>query len=415
MKNLLKQAAICLLFTLLLSACGGGNAYPEGVPSNYYPLLDRALEGVERRGELIDLLGQLPPEERDEMAYLMAWMPQADLDTMSLDLLRENVAWACRAREEFVWCRELPEEIFLNEVLPYYVVDEVRDEWRGSLYALVKPVVEGATSLQEAAEAVNRAITDLTGVSYNTLREKTNQSPRESMRQGMASCTGLSILLVDALRAVGVPARFVGTASWHDNRGNHSWTEVWFEGKWWVTEYVFPGTFGDAWFMADAGKAQTDSRNYAVYATAFGTSGDWFPMVWALEEEVVSPDWSKAPQQIAAVNVTESYRLASASATDERLAAGSHVWLTLEMWRDRAHASHSGDRVAANVDLFTAEGVQVGGGRTSDVLQDMNDCLRILVAKGSAYEVRYTDGADRSLKIPVWVGESDQILKLYWL
>ena len=64
------------------------------------------------------------------------------------------------------------------------------------------------------------------GVEYNTLREKTNQSPAESMRQGMASCTGLSVLLVDALRAVGIPARFAGTAAWHDDRGNHSWTEV---------------------------------------------------------------------------------------------------------------------------------------------------------------------------------------------
>lgn len=414
MKYLLKEAVIGLTILFLLPACGGGNSYPEGVPSAYYPLLDEALEGVERRADLLDLLARLPLEERDEMAHLMAWMPHSDLDTMSLELLRENVAWACRAREEFSWCRELPEEIFLNEVLPYYVVDEVRDEWRGSLYALVKPVVTGASSLREAAEAVNRAITDLTGVSYNTLREKTNQSPRESMRQGMASCTGLSILLVDALRAVGVPARFVGTASWHDNRGNHSWTEVWFEGQWWVTEYLFPGAFGDAWFMADAGKAQADSRNYAVYATAFGTSGDWFPMVWALEEESPSPDWSKAPQQIAAVNVTENYRSASASATDERLAAGSHVWLTLQMWRDRAHASHSGDRVAANVDLFTAEGVQVGGGRTADVQQDMNDGLRILVPKNKAYEVRYTNGVDCTLKIPVLVEESDKILNLYW-
>ena len=57
------------------------------------------------------------------------------------------------------------------------------------------------------------------------------------MRQGMASCTGLSILLVDALRSVGIPARFAGTASWHDDRGNHSWTEVRLDDGWHFTEF----------------------------------------------------------------------------------------------------------------------------------------------------------------------------------
>jgi len=78
--------------------------------------------------------------------------------------------------------------------------------------------------MRSAVEAVNACIASTVDVEYNTLREKTNQSPSESMRQHMASCTGLSILLVDALRSVGIPARFAGTAAWHDDRGNHSWT-----------------------------------------------------------------------------------------------------------------------------------------------------------------------------------------------
>lgn len=409
------------LYALLLLICGAIIApactpkpYPEGVPSDYYPLLDKALEGAQRREAITALLEECPRGERKALAHLLAWMPRADLDTMSLDLLIQNLHLACRARTEFVWCRDLPEEIFLGEVLPYYVVDEVRDEWRETLYRLVSPTVEGATTLREAAEAVNRAITSLTGVSYNTLREKTNQSPRESMRQGMASCTGLSILLVDALRAVGIPARFVGTASWHDNRGNHSWTEVWMEGRWWVTEYVFPGAFGDAWFMADAGKAIARERNYAIYATHFGEADDWFPMVWALEEESPNPDWSQAPQHIAAINVTESYQQAAALNEEERLQQGTHLWLGLEMWRDRHCDFQSGDRVEANVDLFTDEGVQVGGGRTAGSLRDLNDRLRILVEKGKNYEVRYTDGSGRAVVVPVEVGHEAQDVRLFW-
>ena len=88
-------------------------------------------------------------------------------------------------------------------------------------------------------------------------------------------------MLVDAYRAVGIPARFAGTASWHDDRGNHSWTEVWLDGEWRVTEYYFPSQLDHLWFMADASKAKADDRTYAIYATRFGKAEDWFPMVWA--------------------------------------------------------------------------------------------------------------------------------------
>ena len=52
--------------------------------------------------------------------------------------------------------------------------------------------------------------------------------PMSTMVFGYASCTGISILYVDALRSVGIPARLVGTPAWHgkENDGNHNWVEV---------------------------------------------------------------------------------------------------------------------------------------------------------------------------------------------
>ena len=124
---------------------------------------------------------------------------------MDLELLKENVTYANIARNKYAWANELPEEVYLCDVLPYCVVDEVRDSWRKELYEMFSPAVDTCKTMYDAICAVNANIPALTGVHYNTKREKTNQSPRESMRQGMASCTGLSILLVDAYRAVGIP------------------------------------------------------------------------------------------------------------------------------------------------------------------------------------------------------------------
>ena len=194
---------IFLLLGACLCACG---RYGCGVPAGYEPLLDAALAGCPRADSLRQLLRQTPREQREGMAFLIAHMPRGDRDTMRLDLLRENVEYAYRARREYPWTRALPDSVFLNEVLPYAAVDEVRDSWRADFYPRFARRVALCRDIRAAIDSVNRNIAADVGVEYNTAREKTNQSPAESMRQHMASCTGLSVLLVDALRAAATTA-----------------------------------------------------------------------------------------------------------------------------------------------------------------------------------------------------------------
>lgn len=397
----MKRLLLLMLGALFGVSCAT-NPYGEGIPASYVPLLDAALEETPRADSLRMLLRETPRAEREAMAYLIAWMPRGDRDTMSLELLRENVHYACLARKEYPWAKSLPDSVFLNEVLPYAVVDEVRDSWRADFYERFAPCVAGCTTLREAFEVVNRNLRDRVQVDYNTLREKTNQSPAESMRQHMASCTGLSVLLVDALRAVGVPARFAGTAAWHDNRGNHSWTEVWLDGEWRFAEYYYAG-LDEAWFLPDAGKASPDDRAHAIYAVSFRPTGDWFPMVW-----------SESSREVHAVNVSQRYVDLYAVRESEQVKQGTHVWVSFRMFRDARHASESGDRVAANVDVFNADGLQVGGGRTAGPTQDMNDVLKFLLEKNRSYLFRYTDGADRPVEMKVEVGDAPVTVDGYW-
>ena len=161
---------LILLLSLGLCACGGSR-YGSGIPAYYDPLLDAALAECPRADSLQQLLRETPRAEREAMAWLMAWMPCGDLDTMRLDLLRENVTYACRARAQFPWAQTLPDSIFLNEVLPYAAVDEVRDAWRGDFYARFAPCVAGCRTLREAAEAVNRSIVERVGGVQYAARE----------------------------------------------------------------------------------------------------------------------------------------------------------------------------------------------------------------------------------------------------
>lgn len=395
---LILKKPFLLLFAGLLCACGG--RYGCGVPAAYEPLLDAALADCPRADCLRRLLRITPRSERESMAYLIAYMPTGDRDTMQIDLLRENVKYACLARARYPWTRALPDSVFLNEVLPYAVVDEVRDDWRADFYARFAPRVAECSNLKAAIDSVNRHLAADVQVAYNTLREKTNQSPSESMRQHMASCTGLSVLLVDALRAVGIPARFAGTPAWHDDRGNHSWVEVWIDGQWYFTEFL-PAGLNRAWFLPDAGLASETDRTHGIFAVSFRPTGDWFPMVW-----------SEDSREVHGVNVTARYRTLYAAQEQLLRVAGTHTEVRLRLFRDAAHAVTSGDRVAANVDVFCDE-EQMGGGRTAGPQQDMNDDLRFLLEKNRTYEFRYENARGEAAAVTAAVGDSPMTVTGY--
>lgn len=381
----------------------------KNTPS-YAVELENVIAASERAEALRSLMAETPEAEREAMAYLLINMPDFDREAMDLALLKENVKYATLARAKYSWAKALPEDVYLNDVLPYYVVDEVRDPWRKELYELFAPAVDTCKTMYEAICAVNGNIPRLTGVDYNTKREKTNQSPRESMRQGMASCTGLSILLVDAYRAVGIPARFVGTASWHDNRGNHSWTEVWLDGAWRVTEYYFPSKLDHLWFMPDASKATADDRNYAIYATRFGKADDWFPMVWA--DGTGEGPVEALPKWVGAENVTAHYQELAYEQYTRHMEAGTHTFIRIAGYKDAAHTEHSDDRVAMGVDIFHGT-EQMGGGLTAGPLRDMNDMFSVLVEKNRDYELRYYDDAGNLKRQSVTLNEEPITVNIF--
>ena len=375
----------------------------------YSPELEAAINSSSRPEALREFLAASDALHREALGYLITHMPQADRDTMSLDLLGENVEYALMAYNKYPWAQSLPKEVFYTDVLPYHVVDEVRDSWRRELYELFAPLVDTCSTMYGALCAVNSNIPQITGVEYNTRREKTNQSPRESMRQGMASCTGLSILLVDAYRAVGIPARFVGTASWHDNRGNHSWTEVWLDGAWRVTEYYFPSQLDHLWFMADAAKARPDDRHYAIYATRFGEAPDWFPMVWCGEEDTPI---DSLPRHIGAENVTQHYIDLAHEQQARHTEAGTHTLLRIAGYTQRGSTLHSEDRAIIGVDIFAGT-EQMGGGLTSGPTRDMNDLFTLLVPKNATYELRYNNAEGQLQRQAVAVGEEPMTVNIY--
>ena len=303
-------------------------------------------------------------------------MPRRDLQTLPGSLLLENITLAYQAMTEFPWGESIPRELFLNDVLPYSNLDEQREAWRKTLHDKCAPLVKDCKTPGEAAQRLNEKLFGLVNVKYSTKRKKADQSPSESMETGLASCTGLSILLVDACRSVGVPARLAGIPNWIDNRGNHTWVEVW-DQRWHFTGAAEPDAHGldHTWFQADAALAVKDSKEHAIYAASFKKTPLPFPLVWARDLDYVS-----------AVNVTDAYTQKAKLIEPEKTRLMVKVL-------DRP----GGNRVAAKVRISDPKDATIGfEGTTRDEKSDSNDMLSFEVAQDRTYQIEAEFGDQKA-------------------
>ncbi|MGB1128691.1 MAG: transglutaminase domain-containing protein [Haloferula sp.] len=323
--------------------------------------------------------------------FLVAGMPTKDLKSLDSGFLIENLTLAFQAREEFPWATQVPEEVFLNDVLPYASLDETRESWRPDFYAQCKPLVKDCKTAAEAAQVINRDFFNLIKVHYNTGRKAPNQSPSESKALGMATCTGLSIILVDACRSVGVPARIAGTALWANKRGNHTWVEIHDRDEWFFTgadEYDKKG-LNRAWFTKDASQALEDDWKQAIWASSWKRTGSHFPLVWNL-----------GSRDVPAVNVTARY------VTGEGVAIASHTRF-LRLW-DRK----GGERMVAEVEVVDADGVVQQTVTTKGGKTDLNDMPEIKLLDAGLYRLQVNVGGEMRA-ITVDAGEGNT-LDLVW-
>jgi hypothetical protein len=263
----------------------------------------------ENRKELEKALTDAPKDQRPGVEFLIVNMPDKDLTTLKADFLLTNTKLAYQARAEFPWGKDVPEKVFFNDVLPYANVDEKRDVWRQEMYDLCKPIAKECKTPTEVTKRLNAELFKKLKVGYSTERRAANQSPKESIDSGKASCTGLSILLRDACRSVGVPARLVGTPRWATKNGNHTWVEIWDQG-WHFTGACEPDPAGldRGWFVADAAAALKGDPQKAIYAARFEKGEQHFPMVWSrgnksVPGEDVTDRYAKAKKKADTVQV----------------------------------------------------------------------------------------------------------------
>ena len=342
---------------ILVCLLGYSAIAQPAVQSN--PLETRYELAGKNRTEIEQAVKQAPKEHRTAVEFLIQNMRQKDLQSLSAEFLLDNVRVAYEARAAAPWASQVSDDLFFKDILPYANVDEKRENWRGKLREICWPIVKDCKTTGEAAQELNKQLFKKVKVKYSTKRKKANQSPSESMDSGLASCTGLSILLVDACRSVHVPARLVGIPQWSNKRGNHTWVEVWDNGDWHFTgaaEYNKNG-LDRAWFQRDASLANKTKRMNSIYA----------------------------------INVTDRY---APPKSDSPKADPNKVQVRIRVWN-----AVKSERVATSVtvtsvkqaDQSTKDKTELSGTSPSNTA-DMNDMLEFELQRGQRYELSIKNG-----------------------
>ena len=244
--------------------------------------LERALSRIQQdKIDALAILGLYPPEG-PYLAALLAEMPECDYADVDPFRLLEDVRYAIKVREEIPWKDQISEDLFLRYILPYWSVNEKRDPWRKFFYDKFMPAVRDFRTASDAVKYLNDHVFKELNVTYDAVkRPKADQSAQESIAASYASCTGLSVILLNACRACGIPARFTGCPQWTDRSGNHSWIEFW-DGQWIYEGASSSDPRNRSWVGDKVKEATEDSLVGGVWAvtTEPQKDGAFFVLPW---------------------------------------------------------------------------------------------------------------------------------------
>jgi len=227
--------------------------------------------------------------------FLLEHMPPTDFENSIDDRIVNNtIESALRAKKKFPWAKSVSKQDFFRYVLPYVETNEPRTNWRELFEQKVASRVPvGTMRVIEILAWLNGgdpgflwrdAFAPLT---FQPDRTPEVFDPLSLIAFRGASCTGVSIFFLSALRSLGIPARVAGTPAWNGKdegtSNNHSWLEILIDGEWHFTEAkpLGSGSPDDIYNPCDKSFC---SRRSMTNTTVFASQWDGeitIPLAWA--------------------------------------------------------------------------------------------------------------------------------------
>ena len=203
-------------------------------------------------------------EETLLVKFFYGTMPLRDAGEYPFETFLGYVRHALWMRDNVDWCKKLPEDLFVHDVLYYRINSEDISDCRRFFYDQLKDRIAGLDEYQAAVE-INYWCAE--HATYEMADDRT-AGPMTMYRSGKGRCGEESTFTVTTLRSVGLAARQVYTPRWAHCDDNHAWVEVWVNGEWHFLGACEPEEKLDrGWFTGPAGQALLiHSRTFGDYA-----------------------------------------------------------------------------------------------------------------------------------------------------
>lgn len=296
--------------------------------------------------------------------FLLKHMPEFDLfflpGSVSVEgssMLDDNIAFSLMAWKASALAPKPPLQVALPYLLPYATYHEARVNWRPIFFAKYFGVTVDCKTSRAVIHALiggKQTLTNWTAFKWQDFGGKSPGNayelgpfapgstppvigPFEFTAYGYASCTGWAKFLVSTLKAVGVPAREVGSPCWNTgefaglatanpnvslcwNAGpssgpfggkflnNHNWVEYWDNeaGAWHFLDVATSSSAESTWFCG-------------TFSPASGCDCSTSGGKAARDHEILAPTWMMAGEDSAydggvVVDVSRDLRLSTGEA-----------------------------------------------------------------------------------------------------
>ncbi len=152
-----------------------------------------------------------------------------DLQTMTSDILIENIEFAFKAWREKPWATSLNFDDFCEFILPYRGSNEPIESWRKTLlekYQHISENMQDKTNPIEAAALINSDIKTWFTFDERFYLHPTDQGFAEMCKNGLGRCEDMTNMAIYALRANAIGITSDYTPHWADTSNNHAWNAV---------------------------------------------------------------------------------------------------------------------------------------------------------------------------------------------
>lgn len=207
---------------------------------SYYdsPLLQQYYSRAEKIGEVrdyrkrIELFRELYTELGD---IGIGKQEVKDVNGLTVEALIANIDSAFVDWREGKWARHLSFDEFCEWLLPYRVIDERPERWRGRLSAIYYPYIKQLDDCDERAQSTFWAARSVAmGLKKSGFRMDDKALPHTDINipvstmlaMGMGECSNYARLSVYVMRALGIPVALDFTPQWPNKAHRHWWNAL---------------------------------------------------------------------------------------------------------------------------------------------------------------------------------------------